>query len=117
MSERKPETLTVSYLLTDKEMDVLNRLNQKYREYVNPEGCKPFANQSVEELFGTIMTTGSGFVIADKVGFAMMQMGLISAEEWLSRSKVPIDLWDTGGDDGEGKHSGEMSASCHAMEQ
>lgn len=55
----KYETLTVSYVLDGKEMEALCRPSQKFREYVDPDGNRPFVGQSVEKMFETAMTAGS----------------------------------------------------------
>ena len=89
MSENKE--FTVTYLLDKDEQAALKSLNQKFREYVSPEGKRPFADQTEEQVFDYIMNYGSKNDISGKIGFAMVQMGMISIDEWLSRTRSPVE--------------------------
>ena len=83
---------TVRYLLDEDEQDAVKKLNQKFREYISPEGTRPFAEQTDEQLFDYIMNYGCKNDISGKIGFAMVQMGMININEWLSRNRNPVDV-------------------------
>lgn len=83
---------TVKYLLDKDEQAALKNLNQRFREYVSPEGNMPFTDQTVEQLFDYIMNYGCKNDISGKIGFAMVQMGMINISEWLSRNRDPVDV-------------------------
>ena len=90
MSEYKE--FAVTYLLDKDEQAALKSLNQKFREYVSPEGKRPFSEQTEEQTFDYIMGYGSKNDISGKIGFAMVQMGMININEWLSRNRNPVDV-------------------------
>ena len=79
---------TVRYQLDEDEQDAVKKLNQKFREYISPEGNRPFAEQTEEQLFDYIMNYGSKNDISGKIGYAMLQVGMMSIDEWMMRSRI-----------------------------
>lgn len=81
------KTFTVRYQLDKDEQEALSVLTEKFREYVSPEGRKPFAGQTEEQMFDFIMQYGSRNDISGKIGYAMVRMGIMSVDEWLLKSR------------------------------
>jgi len=80
------KTFTVSYQLDKDEQEALSVLTEKFREYVSPEGRKPFVGQTEEQMFDFIMQYGSRNDISGKIGYAMVRMGMMSVDEWLLKT-------------------------------
>lgn len=102
----KYHELTASYILSDEEMKILQDINWQFREYVSQDGQRPFADQTIEGTFNNIMVVGSRPFIKERFGFAMLQMGMISMEEWNDKRNQPIEEWKNG-EDRENKTSGK----------
>ncbi len=81
------KTFTVSYQLDKDEQEALSVLTEKFREYVSPEGRKPFVGQTEEQMFDFIMQYGSRNDISGKIGYAMVRMGMMSVDEWLLKNR------------------------------
>lgn len=91
----KYHELTVNFILSEKEMECLKEINQHFQAYVNQDGRRPFADQTIEDTFSNVMLVGSRPYIKEKFGFAMLQMGMMSLEEWRDKKEKPIEEWKT----------------------
>ena len=69
-------TLTVSYMLNPEETKVLNELNEAFHSYVTADGRRPFKDQTLQQLFDSLMNCGARYDVASKIGFGMMKMGM-----------------------------------------
>jgi len=76
--------VTVEYQLDPRQQKALEELLPYFLDYPGTDGSRPFQNWTIENLFQTIMLTGSKFVIADKIQDMQIREGLI---EWEDRIK------------------------------
>lgn len=94
MSESKFRFFTVTYMMNEAECVALEELNRIFREYVCPDGRRPFADQTIEKTFEYVMMIGSRYDIARKISLSLMNMGLMSLEEFDKKSGIPIEEWE-----------------------
>lgn len=87
VTEQKKEEykfFTVKFMLDPREQKALEELLPYYQQYKAEDSSRPFEKWTVEDVFRTIMETGSKFVIADKIQFEQFRQGLI---DWDDREK------------------------------
>ena len=75
---------TVKFMLDPREQKAIEELLPHYQQYKAEDGSRPFEKWTTEDVFRTIMETGSKFVIADKIQFEQVRQGLI---DWDDREK------------------------------
>lgn len=80
----KPEEykfVSVKFMLDPREQKAIEELLPYYQQYKAPDSSRPFEKWTVEDVFRTIMETGSKFVIADKIQSEQFRQGLIGWED------------------------------------
>lgn len=73
--------MTVCFLLSEKQMERLERLLPYWQQYVNDDGEKPFENMTLQELFQEIMSAGSYKIIDARLELEEWRQNRIKEKE------------------------------------
>lgn len=78
------KTMTVSYMLNEREIEALEELKSLWQQYEGKDGSKPFADWTLENIFQAVMETGSKYDISHRIKEDQFRKGLITVEELCS---------------------------------
>lgn len=83
-------TVNIEHLVTDREQEALKELLPHYKNYVNPQGGRPFENWTIEDLYQALTQSGDSDSTSRNIKREQYAQGLIKTEEYLSSEKFRL---------------------------